>query len=124
MVREILNRHNELILKSIELLKELKKLYKKIDSFSNKNRIQIVISDIDRCIEYANYYLLDENLYSASFFRFDSTLINFTDTIINDESLEDINKLKNRICEELINCAKDLIKANNELRDAEFENDC
>jgi hypothetical protein len=122
MVREILNRHNELILKSIELLKELRELYRKIDNSSNKNRIQIVFSDIERCIEYANYYLSDENLYSATFFRFDSTLINFTDTIINDESIEDITKLKNRICEELINCAKDLIKANNELRDAESEN--
>jgi hypothetical protein len=79
-----------------------------------------VLLDINRCVEYANYYLNDEKLYNTTLFRFDSTLINFTDTIINDESIEDLTKLKNRICEELINCAKDLIKVNIELRDAEI----
>ncbi len=123
MVREILNRHNKLILKSIELLKELRELYKSLENSKNENKVQIVISDIERCLEYANYYLNDENLYNASFFRFDSTLINFTDTIINDDFLEDKKKFKNRICEELIICAKDLINANEELRNTELNND-
>lgn len=123
MVREILNRHNESILKSIELLKELKELYKSLENPKNEKKIQFVISDIESCIEYANYYLNDESLYNASFFRFDSTLINFTDTIINDEFIEDKKKFKNRICEELIICAKELINANNKLRSSELNSD-
>jgi len=117
---EIINEHDNIIQNSIEKLNTLKEIVQSYRQTTNEDRINISISDINRCVEYANYYLNDSNLYNPDVFRFDNTLVNLVDSIRDNDyglNLSQIQQqLKVTICIEIIEIVEKLIIANQQMK--------
>ncbi|MBS1638040.1 MAG: hypothetical protein JST26_19155 [Bacteroidetes bacterium] len=117
---DLIEQHNELLRRSIDLLEAAKILVSSLKDVNNEKRVNTAIYDINRIIEYANQYLQNNNLYSPNTFRYDSSLIHLTDTIrYNDFGTilsENQSKEKESICLELIEIVNQLIIANDTLK--------
>jgi hypothetical protein len=117
---EIIKQHDNFIQKSVEKLNALKEIVQSYRQTTNEDRINISISDIDRCAEYANYYLNDSSLYNPDVFRFDSTLINLVDSIRDNDYGLNLSQIQQEqkvlICNEIIEIVDKLIIVNQKMK--------
>lgn len=118
---EIINQHNILVEEAILKLNQLKTLVLSLNRIENTDRIKTCIANINRCIEYGNYYINDNTLYNPSVFRYDSTLVNLVDTIKGNDfgSILPMEKEseKHRLCNDLVNIVEKLLLINNKLKE-------
>jgi hypothetical protein len=117
---EIINEHIRLIQNAIQKLDDLKVWIFAIEKSNDNRRIQICLSDIDRCIETGNYYNNHNELFNPTVFSYDNMLVNLIDTIRdNDFGIlisEKEEGIKQLICNELIKLVEKLIVVNNGLK--------
>jgi len=117
---EIINEHDNIIQNSIEKLNTLKEIVQSYLQTTNEDRINISISDINRCVEYANYYLNDSTLYNPDVFRFDNTLVNLVDSIRDNDYGLNLSQIQQQqkvtICIEIIEIVEKLIIANQKMK--------
>ena len=117
---EIIKEHDNIIQSSVEKLNALKGIIQSYRQTINEDRINISISDIDRCVEYANYYLNDSSLYNPDIFRFDNTLVNLVDSLrdndygLNFSQIQQEQKVS--ICNEIIEIVEKLIIVNQKMK--------
>ena len=117
---EIINEHDNIIQNSIEKLNTLKEIVQSYLQTTNEDRINISISDINRCVEYANYYLNDSTLYNPDVFRFDNTLVNLVDSIRDNDYGLNLSQIQQQqkvtICIDIIEIVEKLIIANQKMK--------
>jgi len=102
---------------SVELLMTLKELLKSYMGTHNP-RLDSANSDIDRCIDHANYYLINLNRYTPLNFKFHLDLVNLVDLIRDNDfgiaiSSENLKK-QNDLSKKILDKVNQLIIINNE----------
>lgn len=117
---DIINKHNQLIERSIKLLEAARTLIASFGDLNNEKRVNTTVYDIRRIIEYANHYLNNNELYSSDTFRYDSSLIHLVDSIRHNDygiSLSENQTIeKENICIELVEIVNQLILENEKLK--------
>ena len=111
---------NNVNVKAISNLKNLKIFISSLNSPNNTARIKMSISDINKCIEHGNYYIENPTLYKPENFRFHNGLVSLVDTIkYNDFGIKLSKNEKNeklKFCNELIKLVERIIILNNKLK--------
>jgi hypothetical protein len=119
---ENINEHIILIQNAIQKLDDLKEWILSIEKSNDNRRMEICISDIDRCIETGNYYINHNELFNPSVFSYDNMLVNLIDTIRDNDFgvliSEKEEKAKQFICSDLILLVEKFIIVNSKFNES------